>query len=346
MTMIFVTGGAGFIGANFVLNWLARGKEPVTTLDKLTYAGRIENLATVKDHPNHTFVQADINDAATLGALLHRDRPRAIIHFAAETHVDRSIQSPAVFAETNVQGTFRLLEAARGYWITLSDADREAFRFIHISTDEVFGSLTATAPSFTEQSPYAPNSPYSASKAAADHFARAYFQTYGFPTMIVRGSNTYGPRQYPEKLIPRTIARALQEQHVPIYGNGSNIRDWLYVDDFCAAVTAALAHGKPGESYNIGGMSERANIDIVTWILTRLDKLSPRKSGQSYTALLTFVANRAGHDFRYSVATYKSQYQLGWTPQTALPAGLAATIEWFLNHPEGLETDDEDEEWT
>jgi dTDP-glucose 4,6-dehydratase len=344
--MILVTGGAGFIGANFVLDWLCRSDEPVLTLDKLTYAGNMNNLAAAKENPRHTFVEADINDFATVSALLHRYQPRAIIHFAAETHVDRSIESPLPFAQTNCMGTFHLLEATRGFWQTLSDDEQKNFRFIHISTDEVYGALTDTDPPFTEASPYAPNSPYAASKAAADHWARAFFHTYRLPVITMHSSNCYGPRQYPEKLIPLTIKRALQEQPIPIYGDGNQIRDWLYVDDFCVAIRLVLKNGRVGETYNVGGSAECANIDLVTTLCRVLDKERPRQSGDSYESLISFVPDRAGHDYRYAISTGKIQFRLGWRPRTSQDAGLRATARWYLENDAWLTSvEDDDDEW-
>lgn len=342
--MLFVTGGAGFIGANFLLDWFIRRAEPVLTLDKLSYAGSLDNIAPLKERTDHTFVQVDINDVAAVSALLHRLQPRAIIHFAAETHVDRSIASPDAFMETNAMGTFHLLEAALGYWQTLSDSEQNQFRFIHISTDEVYGSLSDIDPPFTESSPYQPNSPYSASKAAGDFIARAYCQTYRLPVVTLHGSNAYGPRQYPEKLIPMTIKRALAEMPIPLYGDGSQIRDWLYVDDFCEAVRVALDKGRVGETYNIGAHNETANIDLVSMICNILDHEKPRANGEKYQNLIAFVADRPGHDTRYALSASKIRYRLGWRARTSLDAGLRATVRWYLENDAWLHRNDDDDD--
>ncbi|HYC48269.1 MAG TPA: dTDP-glucose 4,6-dehydratase [Burkholderiales bacterium] len=330
--MILVTGGAGFIGSNFVLDWLASEGTPVVNLDKLTYAGNLRNLDSLANDPRHTFVRGDIGERALLDSLLKAHRPRAIVHFAAESHVDRSIHAPGGFVETNVVGTFTLLEAARGYWSELSPAERAAFRFLHVSTDEVYGSLGPDEPAFTEATAYAPNSPYAASKAGSDHLVRAYRHTYGLPTITTNCSNNYGPFQFPEKLIPLTILNALGHKPLPVYGDGLNVRDWLFVSDHCEAVRLALTRGSPGETYNIGGNAERANIDVVRAICSILDELRPRSG--AHAELITFVADRPGHDRRYAIDASKMRRELGWTPRHAFDDGLRCTIEWYLANGE------------
>jgi len=329
--MILVTGGAGFIGSNFVASCLARFPEPVLVLDKLTYAGNLENLAGWKGHPGLLFVRGDIGDRAAVDQLLERHRPHAIVHFAAESHVDRSIHGPDEFITTNVNGTFSLLESTRGYWQRLSRIERDAFRFLHVSTDEVYGSLGADDPAFTETTPYAPNSPYSASKAASDHLVRAYFHTYGLPVLTTNCSNNYGPYQFPEKLIPLMILTALREASLPVYGDGRNVRDWLHVQDHCSAIHTVLKSGKVGEVYNIGGNSERANIDVVRQLCGILDELRPR-SAKSYADLITYVKDRPGHDRRYAIDSGKIARELGWKPTYAFEDGLRKTVEWYLEH--------------
>jgi len=329
--MLLVTGGAGFIGANFVLSTIAATGEPIVTLDKLTYAGNLRNLDSLRGDARHTFVQGDICDRALLCQLLARHRPRAIVHFAAESHVDRSIAGPAPFVRTNVTGTFSLLEEARAHWSALPSAERDAFRFHHISTDEVYGSLGPAAPAFTEETPYAPNSPYAASKAAADHLVRAYHHTYGLPTITTNCSNNYGPYQFPEKLIPLTIAHAIAGQRLPVYGDGQNVRDWLYVLDHCAALREVLAHGRVGETYNIGGGWEKKNIDTVRTICALLDDLKPRPGGK-HEDLIEFVSDRPGHDRRYAVDASKIARELGWRPQESFESGLAKTVRWYLDN--------------
>jgi len=330
--LILVTGGAGFIGSNFVLDWLASEGTPVVNLDKLTYAGNLRNLDSLANDPRHTFVRGDIGERALLDSLLKAHRPRAIVHFAAESHVDRSIHAPGGFVETNVVGTFTLLEAARGYWSELSPAERAAFRFLHVSTDEVYGSLGPDEPAFTEATAYAPNSPYAASKAGSDHLVRAYRHTYGLPTITTNCSNNYGPFQFPEKLIPLTILNALGHKPLPVYGDGLNVRDWLFVSDHCEAVRLALTRGSPGETYNIGGNAERANIDVVRAICSILDELRPRSG--AHAELITFVADRPGHDRRYAIDASKMRRELGWTPRHAFDDGLRCTIEWYLANGE------------
>lgn len=334
--MILVTGGAGFIGSNFVLDWLAAGGEPVLNLDKLTYSGQRENLDALAGDPRHLFVQGDIADAALVGELLARHRPRAVLNFAAESHVDRSIAAPAVFIETNVVGTFRLLEAARAYWDGLDGEARAAFRFLHISTDEVYGSLEPGAAAFDEQSRYAPNSPYAASKAASDHLVRACHQTYGLPVLTTHCSNNYGPYQFPEKLIPATLVRALAGAPLPVYGDGRHVRDWLYVGDHCDAVRRVLAAGVPGETYDIGGGNERPNIEVVEAICALLDELRPRAGGGRYREQVAFVQDRPGHDRRYAVDAGKIGRDLGWRRAETFESGLRKTVQWYLAREDWL----------
>ena len=331
--MILVTGGAGFIGSNFVLDWLAGAGEPVVNLDKLTYAGNLGSLASLARDARHAFVRGDIGDAGLVAALLAEHRPRAIVNFAAESHVDRSIHGPAAFIETNVVATFNLLDATRAWWAALPDAERAAFRFLHVSTDEVYGSLAPDAAGFSETTPYAPNSPYSASKAASDHLVRAYHHTFGLPTLTTNCSNNYGPRQFPEKLIPLMIVNALAGRPLPVYGDGQNVRDWLYVGDHCAALRAVLAHGRPGETYNIGGNAEMKNLDVVRE-LTRA--LAAERPGRDYAALVTFVADRPGHDRRYAIDATKIRGELGWAPAETFASGLARTVRWYLDNGEWL----------
>ena len=331
--MILVTGGAGFIGANFVLDWIAATGEPVVNLDKLTYAGNLGSLSPLARDARHRFVRGDIGDAACVSALLREHRPRAIVNFAAESHVDRSIHGPAAFIETNVVATFNLLDATRAWWAALPDAERAAFRFLHVSTDEVYGSLAPDAAGFSETTPYAPNSPYSASKAASDHLVRAYHHTYGLPTLTTNCSNNYGPRQFPEKLIPLMIVNALAGRPLPVYGDGQNVRDWLYVGDHCSALRAVLAGGRPGETYNVGGNAEMKNLDVVRE-LTRV--LAEERPGRDYGALVTFVADRPGHDRRYAIDATKVRGELGWTPRETFASGLARTVRWYLDNGEWL----------
>jgi len=327
--MLLVTGGAGFIGSNFVLGTVAQAGEPVVNLDKLTYAGSLRNLDALRGDARHTFVQGDICDRELLRKLLEQHRPRAIVHLAAESHVDRSIQGPAEFVQTNVVGTFALLEESRAYWQDLAAPERTAFRFLHISTDEVYGSLGPEAPAFTEETPYAPNSPYSASKAASDHLVQAYHHTYGLPPLITNCSNNYGPHQFPEKLIPLMIHHALAGKPLPVYGDGLNVRDWLYVEDHCAALREVLARGRPGEVYNVGGGAEMKNIDLVRTLCALLDDASPRTGG-SYASLITFVQDRPGHDRRYAIDAGKIRRELGWQPQESFESGLRKTVRWYL----------------
>jgi dTDP-glucose 4,6-dehydratase len=326
--MLLVTGGAGFIGSNFVLSTIAGTGEPIVNLDKLTYAGSLRNLERLREDKRHVFVQGDICDRALVGDLLKKHQPRAIVHFAAESHVDRSISGPAPFIDTNVVGTFSLLEEARGYMDKRAE-QREGFRFLHVSTDEVYGSLGADDPAFTETTPYAPNSPYAASKAAADHLVRAYHHTYGLPTLTTNCSNNYGPHQFPEKLIPLMITNALAGKPLPVYGDGRNVRDWLYVLDHCEAVRVVLERGRIGETYNIGGAAERANIDLVRRICSLLDEARPRKAGK-YAELISFVTDRPGHDRRYAIDASKIARELDWKPRESFDSGLAKTVRWYL----------------
>lgn len=332
--MILVTGGAGFIGANFVLDWLAHHDEPVINVDKLTYAGNLENLASLQGDARHIFVQADIGDSAVIGQLLAQHQPRAVVNFAAESHVDRSIHGPEDFIQTNVVGTFRLLEAVRAYWNGLEGEAKTSFRFLHVSTDEVYGTLSLTDPAFTEENNYEPNSPYSASKAASDHLVRAWHHTYGLPVLTTNCSNNYGPLHFPEKLIPLMIVNALAGKPLPIYGDGQQIRDWLYVRDHCSAIRRVLEAGKVGETYNVGGWNEKANIDIVKTVCALLDELRPRADGKSYAEQITFVIDRPGHDRRYAIDARKLERELGWKPAETFETGIRKTVQWYLDHPE------------
>jgi len=332
---ILVTGGAGFIGANFVLDWLAGGGESVINLDKLTYAGNLENLAALKDDARHIFVRGDIGDTVLVEGLLKQYQPRAIVNFAAESHVDRSIHGPEDFIQTNVVGTFHLLEAVRAYWGGLPEAQRAPFRFLHVSTDEVYGSLGPSDPAFTENTPFAPNSPYSASKAASDHLVRAYHHTYGLPVLTTNCSNNYGPYQFPEKLIPLILHNALHGKALPIYGDGLNVRDWLYVGDHCSAIRAVLAQGRVGETYNIGGCNEMANIDVVKTVCALLDELKP--TAQPYASLITYVKDRAGHDRRYAIDARKIEQELNWRPSETFETGIRKTVQWYLDNQHWVE---------
>ena len=330
--MILVTGGAGFIGSNFVLDWLKESDEPVVNLDALTYAGNLENLQSLTDDPRHIFVKGNICDKELVSSLLTKYKPRAIVYFAAESHVDRSIFGPDLFFETNVMGTLNLLECTKAYYDQeLSENERSAFRFLHVSTDEVYGSLTFDEPAFTEETPYRPNSPYSASKASSDHAVRAWFHTYGFPVLTTNCSNNYGPYQFPEKLIPLVISNALARKPLPIYGDGLNIRDWLYVGDHCSAIRCVLENGKIGETYNVGGHNERNNVTIVKTICAILDEMRPHPDG-SYSKLITFVKDRPGHDRRYAIDSTKLQTQLGWKPKEYFETGIRKTVQWYLDH--------------
>ena len=332
--MILVTGGAGFIGSNFVLDWLAGCDEPVLNLDKLTYAGNPANLASLQGDARHVFARGDIGDAALVDRLLAAHRPRAIVHFAAESHVDRSIHGAGEFIETNIVGTFRLLESARGYVAALPPDERAAFRFLHVSTDEVYGSLAPAAPAFTEGHGYEPNSPYSASKAASDHLARAWHHTHGLPVLTTHCSNNYGPYHFPEKLIPLMIVNALAGKPLPVYGDGQQVRDWLYVTDHCSAIRRVLGAGEPGQTYNIGGWNEKTNLSIVHAVCDLLDELSPRPGGPSYRAQITHVADRPGHDRRYAIDAGKIERELGWRPAETFESGLRKTVMWYLAHPD------------
>jgi dTDP-glucose 4,6-dehydratase len=330
--MILVTGGCGFIGSAFILDWLAQGDEPVVNLDLLTYAGHPGNLRSLQDDARYHFVRGDIADAALVAGLLARHQPRAVVHFAAESHVDRSIAEPAAFLHTNVLGTGRLLEASLAYWKTLAPQQAASFRFLNVSTDEVYGSLAPDAPAFTEQHRYAPNSPYSASKAGADHLVRAWHHTYGFPTLTTNCSNNYGPRQFPEKLIPLVLHNALAGKPLPVYGDGLQVRDWLYVGDHCSALRAVLERGRPGEAYNIGGRSERMNMDVVRALCSVLDEVKPRPHGGSYAGQITHVTDRPGHDRRYAIDDSKIAGELGWKPSVAFGDGIRRTVAWYLDH--------------
>ncbi|WP_024813028.1 dTDP-glucose 4,6-dehydratase [Acidovorax sp. JHL-3] len=331
---ILITGAAGFIGANFVLDWLAQSQEPVVNLDKLTYAGNLETLASVQGDDRHIFVQGDIGDNALVARLLAQHRPRAVINFAAESHVDRSIHSPDDFIQTNIVGTFRLLEAVRAYWGNLPAGVKAAFRLLHVSTDEVYGSLGAGDAAFTEQHRYEPNSPYSASKAASDHLVRAYHHTYGLPVLTTNCSNNYGPYHFPEKLIPLMIVNALAGKPLPVYGDGMQIRDWLYVKDHCSAIRRVLEAGKLGEVYNIGGWNEKPNIGIVNTVCALLDELRPRADGASYNTQISYVKDRPGHDRRYAIDASKIERDLGWKPAETFDTGIRKTVQWYLAHPE------------
>ncbi|MGM9484259.1 dTDP-glucose 4,6-dehydratase [Roseateles sp. NT4] len=330
---ILVTGGAGFIGSNFVLDWLRQSDETVINLDVLTYAGNPENFASLEGDARHVFVKGDICDRGLIDQLLAKHQPRAIVHFAAESHVDRSIHGPGAFMKTNVDGTFTLLEATRAYWSSLADDAKAAFRFHHVSTDEVYGSLKADDPPFAETNPYEPNSPYSASKAASDHLVRAWHHTYGLPVVTTNCSNNYGPYHFPEKLIPLMIVNALAGKPLPVYGDGQQIRDWLYVTDHCSGIRAVLAGGKLGETYNIGGWNEKANIDIVKTVCALLDELKPSAEGP-YARLITYVKDRPGHDRRYAIDARKIERELGWRPAETFETGIRKTVQWYLDHPE------------
>ncbi len=329
---ILVTGGAGFIGSNFILTWMKTAGTPVINLDRLTYAGNPANLAPLDGDARYLFMHGDICDAELVGSLLRKEQPRAIVHFAAESHVDRSIASPEAFIRTNVQGTFVLLEQARAYWTGLGDANRANFRFLHVSTDEVYGTLGPDDPAFSETTPYAPNSPYAASKAGSDHLARAYFHTFGLPVLTTNCSNNYGPYQFPEKLIPLMILNALEGKSLPVYGDGKNVRDWLFVEDHCAAIRVVLERGRPGETYNVGGNSERANIDVVTAICNLVDEICPQPGAAPRTGLIRHVQDRPGHDRRYAIDAAKIARELGWKPAEAFAGGLRKTVRWYIEN--------------
>jgi dTDP-glucose 4,6-dehydratase len=330
--MILVTGGAGFIGSNFVLDWIAQSEESVINVDKLTYAGNLQNLASLNQDKRHVFVQGDIGDRTLLDSLLVQYRPRAIVNFAAESHVDRSIHGPEDFIQTNIVGTFHLLEAARHYWSSLVPSEKSAFRFLHVSTDEVYGSLQQDEAAFNECHRYEPNSPYSASKAASDHLVRAYHHTYGLPVLTTNCSNNYGPFHFPEKLIPLMIVNALAGKSLPVYGDGQQIRDWLYVKDHCSAIRRVLAQGRLGEVYNIGGWNEKANLDIVNIVCALLDELRPQSNGKSYQEHIVFVTDRPGHDRRYAIDAQKIERELGWTPAETFETGIRKTVQWYLDN--------------
>ena len=331
---ILVTGGAGFIGSNFVHTWLAGNDEPIVNLDKLTYAGNLGNLQSLADDKRHVFVQGDIGDRELVAGLLKQHQPRAVLHFAAESHVDRSIHGPLDFIQTNVVGTCQLLEAVRAYWGGLSADEQQSFRFLHVSTDEVYGSLEPQAPAFKETNVYEPNSPYAASKAASDHLVRAWHHTYGLPVLTTNCSNNYGPFHFPEKLIPLVLHNAVAGKPLPIYGDGMQIRDWLFVQDHCRAIARVLKAGRPGETYNIGGWNEKPNIEVVKTLCSLLDELQPRADGKSYAEQITFVKDRAGHDRRYAIDASKIHNELGWRPQETFETGLRKTVQWYLDHPD------------
>jgi dTDP-glucose 4,6-dehydratase len=335
--MILVTGAAGFIGANFVLDWLAQSDEPVINLDKLTYAGNLQSLRSLEGNPNHQFVHGDIGDRALLDRLLSEHQPRAIVNFAAESHVDRSIHGPEDFIQTNVVGTFHLLEAVRAYWGGLEDSAKASFRFLHVSTDEVYGTLSATDAPFTESTAFEPNSPYSASKAASDHLVRAYHHTYGLPVLTTNCSNNYGPYHFPEKLIPLMIVNALAGKPLPVYGDGMQVRDWLYVKDHCSAIRRVLEAGVLGETYNVGGWNEKPNIEIVNTVCALLDELSPRADGKGYNTQITYVTDRPGHDRRYAIDATKIHKELGWKPAETFDTGIRKTVEWYLTNTEWVQ---------
>jgi dTDP-glucose 4,6-dehydratase len=335
---ILVTGGAGFIGSNFLLDWLAAGGGPVVNLDKLTYAGNPENLASVAANPAYTFVHGDICDAELVAGLLRKHQPRAVVHFAAESHVDRSILGPEAFLRTNIDGTFTLLRAAREYYDSLAGDGRKRFRFLHVSTDEVYGTLTPQAPAFHEGTPYAPNSPYAASKASSDHLVRAWVHTYGLPAIITNCSNNYGPYQFPEKLIPLMIANALKGKPLPVYGDGQQVRDWLYVVDHCRALRTVLERGRIGETYNVGGGNQRSNLEVVTTVCALLDELVPQSKFKPHLQLVKYVTDRPGHDRRYAIDARKLEGELGWRAQESFETGLRKTVEWYLANADWVES--------
>ena len=335
--MILVTGSAGFIGANFILDWLAQSDETALTLDKLTYAGNLENLASLQNDPRHIFVQGEIGDSNLVSGLLAQYRPRAVINFAAESHVDRSINGPGEFIETNIVGTYRLLESVRGYWAELPETERNTFRFLHVSTDEVYGSLDFDEPQFAETRGFEPNSPYSASKAASDHLVRAWHHTYGLPVLTTNCSNNYGPYQFPEKLIPLMIHHAVTGKPLPIYGDGKNVRDWLYVSDHCTAIRRVLEAGRVAETYNIGGWNEKSNLEVVNTLIEILDQETPRADGLSYREQITYVKDRPGHDRRYAIDAGKIERELGWKPKETFETGIRKTVRWYLDNKEWVE---------
>ena len=332
--MILVTGGAGFIGGNFVIDWLAHSDEPVVNLDKLTYAGNLQTLAGLQGDPRHVFVRGDISDKGLVEQLLSEHRPHAVVNFAAESHVDRSIHGPGDFIQTNIVGTYKLLEAVRGYWYALPESEKSAFRFLHVSTDEVYGSLGPSDPAFVETNRYEPNSPYSASKAASDHLVRAWYHTYGLPVLTTNCSNNYGPFHFPEKLIPLMIVNALAGKDLPVYGDGMQIRDWLYVKDHCSAIRRVLEAGRLGETHNVGGWNEKPNIEIVKAVCALLDELRPKADGSSYASQITYVTDRPGHDRRYAIDARKLEAELGWKPTETFETGIRKTVQWYLQNPE------------
>ena len=334
---VLVTGGAGFIGSNFVHAWLSQQDEALVNLDKLTYAGNLRNLHDLAGDKRHHFVQGDIGDTTLVSQLLASHQPRAVLHFAAESHVDRSIHGPMDFIQTNVVGTFQLLESVRAYWAGLDDQAKQAFRFLHVSTDEVYGSLSPDTPACSETHPYEPNSPYSASKAASDHLVRAWHHTYGLPVLTTNCSNNYGPYHFPEKLIPLVIHNALVGKPLPIYGDGQHVRDWLYVEDHCKAIMRVLQDGRLGETYNVGGWNEKPNIEVVRTLCALLDELQPRADGQSYATQMTFVKDRLGHDRRYAIDARKLERELGWRPEETFESGLRKTVQWYLGHGDWVE---------
>jgi dTDP-glucose 4,6-dehydratase len=331
---ILITGGAGFIGSNFAIDWCAQSGETIVNVDALTYAGNRNNLVSLKDNTNHVFVHADVTDGVQMSALLTQYQPRAVLHFAAESHVDRSIHGPEAFIQTNIIGTFRLLEAVRAYWGGMAADAKAAFRYLHVSTDEVYGSLSKDAPGFTENHRYEPNSPYSASKAASDHLVRAYHHTYGLPVVTTNCSNNYGPFHFPEKLIPLMIVNALAGKALPVYGDGMQIRDWLYVKDHCSAIRRVLQAGRVGEVYNVGGWNEKPNIEIVNTVCALLDELRPKADGKPYASQISYVTDRAGHDRRYAIDATKLHQELGWKPAETFATGIRKTVQWYLDHPD------------
>lgn len=334
---ILVTGGAGFIGSNFVLDWLAQSDEPIVNLDKLTYAGNLENLASLQGDARHVFVQGDLGDRTLVDRLLAEHKPRAVLHFAAESHVDRSIHGPEDFIQTNIVGTFRLIEAVRAYWSALPEPEKTAFRFLHVSTDEVYGTLHHEDPPFAETNAYEPNSPYSASKAASDHLVRAWHHTYGLPVLTTNCSNNYGPFHFPEKLIPLMIVNAQADKPLPVYGDGLQVRDWLYVKDHCSAIRRVLEGGRLGETYNVGGWNEKPNIEIVHTVCALLDELRPKADGSSYTTQITHVPDRPGHDRRYAIDARKIERELGWKPAETFETGIRKTVQWYLDQPDWVQ---------
>ena len=335
--MIFITGGAGFIGSNFIINWFKQFSEPVLNIDKLTYAGNEKNLESLATNKNYIFSRTDITDEKAIAELFHKYKPRALLNFAAESHVDRSITGPGEFIKTNIVGTFNLLQCAKDYWQGLEKTEKDSFVFLHVSTDEVYGSLSVDDAAFTEVTPYAPNSPYSASKASSDHLVRAYHHTYGLPTVTTNCSNNYGPLQFPEKLIPLVLHNCLKGKPLPIYGDGLNVRDWLYVTDHCEAILQVLENGEAGETYNVGGWNEMKNMEVVDLICKTLDQLRPRQDGKSYLTQKTFVPDRLGHDRRYAIDASKIEQDLGWKPKETFATGIQKTVKWYLDNEAWVE---------